>query len=146
MHNFSFCIKIIQIPWMNMHKIVVVNFQGKDGWKFTHEVEVARGDIHWLWTFMGVVAFNNETNFNVELATWECGVGNVDLRIGQCQTRKLAKWTWQIENVNLGNLDLIVWQKWSLQRGKVNLAKYSSIQYLTWWKQLFRCMMGQSRP
>jgi hypothetical protein len=30
--------------------------------------------------------------FNVELATWECGLDNGDLRIEQCHhTRKLAK-------------------------------------------------------
>jgi hypothetical protein len=43
-----FALKIIQISWMNMHKTVVVNFHGGDGWKFIHEIKVARGDILWL--------------------------------------------------------------------------------------------------
>jgi hypothetical protein len=46
----------------------------------------------------------------------------------------------------LGNLDLTIWQKWSLQKGKVNLVKYLSIRYSTWRKQFFGCMIGQLGP
>jgi len=56
---------------------------------------------------MGVVAFN------VELATWECGRDNGDLRIGQCQTRKLAKLNLaNRKGQNLAIVDLTIWQKW----------------------------------
>lgn len=59
---------------------------------------------------MGVVAFN------VELATWECGRDNGDLRIGQCQTRKLAK----LNLANRKGQNLAKVEKWTW-------VKYSSI-------------------
>jgi hypothetical protein len=40
--------------------------------------------VKWTWQFAYVV-----------LATLECGYGNRDMTIEQCEFRNLTKWTWQ---------------------------------------------------
>lgn len=59
--------------------------------------------------------------FNVELATWECGLDNGDLRIEQCHhTRKLAKLKLaNRKGQNLAIVDLTIWQKWKSELGEI---------------------------
>jgi hypothetical protein len=77
-------------------------------WSLFH-LRQSKGEVDWaIWLCC---------HGDVESATWQCGLGNMDLRIGHYKVCNVAKWTCQH---GLGN-----WALGTLWFGKVHLAPWT---------------------